>query len=130
MKKFYLSVLAAAVAVTACDKSETINLQENKQQEVAFSPISMPATKAPISTTAFPDDNTIYVSASNASGATKKKFFEAKEKTAIRTSRATRMPYSSRKTTKLLFFWASSINPYFFGGICLLFSYDITLCEW
>ena len=78
MKKFYLSVLAAAVAVTACDKSETINLQENKQQEVAFSPISMPATKAPITTTAFPDDNTIYVSASNASGATKKKFFEAK----------------------------------------------------
>ena len=78
MKKFYLSVLAAAVAVTACDKSETINLQENKQQEVAFSPISMPATKAPITTSAFPDDNTIYVSASNASGATKKKFFEAK----------------------------------------------------
>lgn len=74
MKKFYLSVLAAAVAVTACDKSETINLQENKQQEVAFSPISMPATKAPITTTAFPDDNTIYVSASN----NKVKFFEAK----------------------------------------------------
>ena len=78
MKKFYLSVLVAAVAVTACDKSETINLQENKQQEIAFSPISMPATKAPITTSAFPDDNVIYVSASNASGATKKKFFEAK----------------------------------------------------
>lgn len=74
MKKFYLSVLAAAVAVTACDKSETINLQENKQQEVAFSPISMPATKAPITTTAFPDDNIIYVSASN----NKVKFFEDK----------------------------------------------------
>ena len=74
MKKFYLSVLAAAVAVTACDKSETINLQENKQQEVAFSPISMPATKAPITTSAFPDDNIIYVSASN----NKAKFFEAK----------------------------------------------------
>lgn len=74
MKKIYLSVLAAAVAVTACDKSETINVQDNKQQEVAFSPINLPATKAPIETAAFPDDNIIYVSASN----NKVKFFEAK----------------------------------------------------
>ena len=74
MKKIYLSVLAAAVAVTACDKSETINVENGKQQEKAFSPISMPATKAPIDTDAFPDDNTIFVSASN----NKAKFFEAK----------------------------------------------------
>ena len=74
MKKIYLSVLAAAVAVTACDKSETINVENGKQQEVAFSPVNQPATKAPIETSAFPDDNTIYVSASN----NKAKFFEAK----------------------------------------------------
>jgi hypothetical protein len=74
MKKIYLSVLAAAVAVTACDKSETINVENGKQQEVAFSPVNQPATKAPIETAAFPDDNTIYVSASN----NKAKFFEAK----------------------------------------------------
>ena len=74
MKKIYLSVLAAAVAVTACDKSETINVENGKQQEVAFSPVNQPATKAPIETAAFPNDNTIYVSASN----NKAKFFEAK----------------------------------------------------
>lgn len=74
MKKIYLSVLAAAVAVTACDKSETINVENSKQQEIAFSPVNQPATKAPITTAAFPDDNTIYVSASN----NKAKFFEAK----------------------------------------------------
>lgn len=74
MKKIYLSVLAAAVAVTACDKSETINVENGKQQEIAFSPISMPATKAPVTTTAFPDDNIIYVSASN----NKAEFFSGK----------------------------------------------------
>ncbi len=74
MKKIYLSVLAAAVAVTACDKSEIINVENGKQQEIAFSPISMPATKAPNASTAFPNDNVIYVSASN----NKTKFFEAK----------------------------------------------------
>ena len=74
MKKIYLSVLAAAVAVTACDKSETINVENGKQQEIAFSPVNQPATKAPITTAAFPDDNIIYVSASN----NKAKFFEAK----------------------------------------------------
>ena len=74
MKKIYLSVLAAAVAVTACDKSETINVENGKQQEIAFSPISMPATKAPIIDTDFPDDNTIYVSASN----NKAEFFSGK----------------------------------------------------
>ena len=74
MKKIYLSVLAAAVAVTACDKSKTINVENGKQQEIAFSPISMPATKAPIIDTDFPDDNTIYVSASN----NKAEFFSGK----------------------------------------------------
>ena len=74
MKKIYLSVLAAAVTFTACDKSETLNVENSKQQEVAFSPVNQPATKAPIETAAFPDDNTIYVSASN----NKAKFFEAK----------------------------------------------------
>ena len=74
MKKIYLSVLAAAVAVTACDKSETINVENSKQQEVAFSPVNQPATKAPVETGAFPDDNTIFVSASN----NKAEFFEAK----------------------------------------------------
>ena len=72
MKKIYLSVLAAAVAVTACDKSETINVENSKQQEVAFSPVNQPATKAPVETGAFPDDNTIFVSASN----NKAEFFE------------------------------------------------------
>ena len=74
MKKIYLSVLAAAVAVTACDKSETINVDNGKQQEIAFSPISMPATKAPIASTTFPDDNTIFVSASK----NKEEFFSGK----------------------------------------------------
>ena len=74
MKKIYLSVLAAAVAVTACDKSETINVENSKQQEIAFSPVNQPATKAPITTAAFPDDNTIYVSASN----NKAEFFSGK----------------------------------------------------
>lgn len=74
MKKIYLSVLAAAVAVAACDKSETLNVESGKQQEVTFAPINPPATKAPITTAVFPDDNTIFVSASN----NKAKFFEAK----------------------------------------------------
>ena len=74
MKKNFLLLLVAACAVVACDKSETIDEKGQKQGEVAFSPISMPATKAPISATAFPDDNIIYVSASN----NKAKFFEAK----------------------------------------------------
>ena len=74
MKKNFLLLLVAACAVVACDKSETIDEKGQKQGEVAFSPISMPATKAPISTTDFPDDNVIYVSASN----NKAKFFEAK----------------------------------------------------
>ena len=74
MKKIYLSVLAAAVTFTACDKSETLNVENSKQQEVAFAPVTPPATKAPIATAAFPDDNTIFVSASN----NKAKFFEAK----------------------------------------------------
>ena len=74
MKKIYLSVLAAAVAVAACDKSETINEENGKRQEVSFSPVNQPATKAPITTAVFPDDNTIFVSASY----NKVKFFEGK----------------------------------------------------
>ena len=74
MKKNFLLLLVAACAVVACDKSETIDEKGQTQGEVAFSPISMPATKAPISTTAFPDDNIIYVSASN----NKEEFFSDK----------------------------------------------------
>lgn len=74
MKKIYLTVMVAAVALTACDKSETLKDVKGQQQEIAFNPVNMPATKAPITTTAFPDDNIIYVSASN----NKTKFFEAK----------------------------------------------------
>ena len=75
MKKIYLTLLAAAAAVVACDKSESLN-QENgqKQQEITLNPVNLPATKAPIATTTFPDDNVIYVSASN----NKSKFFEDK----------------------------------------------------
>ena len=74
MKKIYLTVMVAAVALTACDKSETLKDVKGQQQEIAFNPVNMPATKAPIETAAFPDDNIIYVSASN----NKTKFFEAK----------------------------------------------------
>ena len=74
MKKNFLLLLVAACAVVACDKSETIDEKGQKQGEVAFSPVNTPATKAPVETAAFPDDNTIFVSASN----NKAKFFEAK----------------------------------------------------
>lgn len=74
MKKIYLTVMVAAVALTACDKSEILKDVKGQQQEIAFNPVNMPATKAPIETAAFPDDNIIYVSASN----NKAKFFEAK----------------------------------------------------
>ena len=65
MKKNFLLLLVAACAVVACDKSETIDEKGQKQGEVAFSPVNTPATKAPVETAAFPDDNTIFVSASN-----------------------------------------------------------------
>lgn len=74
MKKTFLFVLATATMIVACDKSEFINEKGQQQGEVAFSPVNQPATKAPITTAAFPDDNIIYVSASN----NKAKFFEAK----------------------------------------------------
>lgn len=74
MKKNFLLVLAAATMVVACDKSETLNEKGQQQAEVSFNPVNQPATKAPIATAAFPDDNTIFVSASN----NKAKFFEAK----------------------------------------------------
>lgn len=73
MKKIYLSILAVAVAFAACDKSEN-QIEKGQQAEISFNPVNRPATKAPVTTAAFPDDNTIYVSASN----NKNKFFEAK----------------------------------------------------
>ncbi len=74
MKKNFLLVLAAATMVVACDKSETLNEKGQQQAEVSFNPVNQPATKAPVSTGAFPDDNIIYVSASN----NKEEFFSGK----------------------------------------------------
>ncbi len=74
MKKNFLLVLAAATMVVACDKSETLNEKGQQQAEVSFNPVNQPATKAPIATAAFPDDNIIYVSASN----NKEEFFSGK----------------------------------------------------
>lgn len=74
MKKNFLLVLAAATMVVACDKSETLNEKGQQQAEVSFNPVNQPATKAPVSTATFPDDNIIYVSASN----NKEEFFSGK----------------------------------------------------
>lgn len=75
MKKVYLSLLAAAIAVTACQNSDLLQSNNiDQENEISFDPVNMPATKAPISTTAFPDANVIYVSASN----NKAEFFQGK----------------------------------------------------
>ena len=70
MKNSFLYLLVAGVVFASCAKSETVN----SVKEVSFEPASIPATRAAVATTAFPDDNVIYVSASN----NKTKFFEGK----------------------------------------------------
>ena len=71
MKKSVLFLLAAATVLAACNKSETT---VKGSKEVSLNPVSIPSVKAPIATTAFPANNTIFVSASN----NKVKFFEGK----------------------------------------------------
>ena len=68
MKNSFLYLLVAGVVVASCAKSETVD----SAKEVSFEPASIPVTRAAVATTAFPDDNVIYVSASN----NKTKFFE------------------------------------------------------
>lgn len=65
MKKFFLLVPVAALAMTACtsESNEFVGDSQQAQREIAFAPLSQPATRAAVDGTVFPTASAIQVAA-------------------------------------------------------------------
>ena len=75
MKKSIFAVSVAALFFTACSNSEDFETSQS-QKEIALNPVAQKATRTPISSTDFPTELSIYVSAWNS---VSKDYFEGIE---------------------------------------------------